>query len=285
MIEGLATAWAEALTDADCPAVPEHAAAQGHRLLERWSEPHRRYHDLRHLRAVLDGLDLLTAPDPAPASTRLAAWFHDAVHAVDLTIPAGTTLAVVGHTGSGKSTLASLLPRLQDPTAGRVSIDGVDLRELSAQTLAELVGVVSQETYLQHASIRANLMLARPDASEADLWQALAAAQVADVVAALPEGLDTVVGARGHRFSGGEQQRLAILGAPAEVYAAYARAVRAEYAHVPDAAFAVGRGAVLTALLDRPQLFRTPRGARLWEAAARANLAAELDRLGVRRTP
>ncbi len=134
----------------------------------------------------------------------------DAVHAVDLTIPAGTTLAVVGHTGSGKSTLASLLPRLQDPTAGRVSIDGVDLRELSAQTLAELVGVVSQETYLQHASIRANLMLARPDASEADLWQALAAAQVADVVAALPEGLDTVVGARGHRFSGGEQQRLAI---------------------------------------------------------------------------
>ncbi len=102
----------------------------------------------------------------------------DAVHAVDLTIPAGTTLAVVGHTGSGKSTLASLLPRLQDPTAGRVSIDGVDLRDLSAQTLAELVGVVSQETYLQHASIRENLMLARPDASEADLWQALAAAQV-----------------------------------------------------------------------------------------------------------
>ena len=116
----------------------------------------------------------------------------------------------MGHTGSGKSTLAALVSRLYDPTAGRITIDGVDVRELDPELLARIVGVVSQETYLVHASIRENLLRAAPEATEADLWRALGAAQVADLVAGLPDGLDTLVGSRGYRFSGGEQQRLAI---------------------------------------------------------------------------
>ena len=133
-----------------------------------------------------------------------------ALSGIDLTIPAGTTLALVGATGSGKSTLASLVPRLHDPSLGRVTIDGVDVRDIAVEDLASIVGVVSQETYLVHASIRDNLLLAKPDADDGELWATLAAAQVADTVADLPQGLDTIVGARGHRFSGGEQQRIAV---------------------------------------------------------------------------
>lgn len=129
---------------------------------------------------------------------------------IDLEIGPGTTLAVVGETGSGKSTLASLLARLNDPTAGRVTIDGIDVRDLSAEDLSSLVGIVSQETYLIHDTIRANLLLARPEATDDELWQALDTARIGTLVRELPEGLGTVVGARGFRFSGGEQQRLAI---------------------------------------------------------------------------
>ena len=133
-----------------------------------------------------------------------------AVDDVSLHVPAGTTLALVGETGSGKSSLAGLLARLHDPQSGRVTIDGVDLRDLDPADLAQIVGVVSQDTYLVHASIRENLLLAAPEATDDDLWAALEAAQVAPLVAGLPDGLGTVVGARGHRFSGGEKQRLAI---------------------------------------------------------------------------
>ena len=133
-----------------------------------------------------------------------------ALRDIDLVVPAGTSLALVGDTGSGKSTLASLVSRLRDPSAGSVRIDGHDLRDLDEPTITSIVGVVTQETYLVHASIRENLLLARPDATEAELWAALGAAQVADLVATLPEGLETVVGARGHRFSGGEKQRIAV---------------------------------------------------------------------------
>lgn len=129
---------------------------------------------------------------------------------IDLRVPAGTTLALVGETGSGKSTLASLVPRLHDATTGRVSIDGVDVRDLSSTDLSSLVGVVTQETYLMHASVRDNLRHARPDATDAEIEQACRDARVHDLVASLPDGYDTVVGSRGHRFSGGEQQRLAI---------------------------------------------------------------------------
>jgi ATP-binding cassette subfamily B protein len=129
---------------------------------------------------------------------------------VDLTVPAGSTLALVGETGSGKSTLASLVARLADPTTGRVTLDGVDLRDLRLATLAEVVGVVAQETYLLHTTVRENLRHARPEATDAEIETAARRAQVHDVIAALPAGYDTVVGARGYRFSGGEKQRLAI---------------------------------------------------------------------------
>jgi len=129
---------------------------------------------------------------------------------LDLVVPPGASVALVGETGSGKSTVASLLVRLADPTGGRITIDGVDLRSIAPADLARAVGVVAQETYLSHATIRENLLAARPDAADADLWAALEAAQVDHVVRALPEGLQTMVGARGHRFSGGERQRIAI---------------------------------------------------------------------------
>ncbi|KQY64056.1 ABC transporter ATP-binding protein [Nocardioides sp. Root140] len=129
---------------------------------------------------------------------------------IDLAVPAGTTLALVGETGSGKSTLASLVARLHDPTSGRVRIDGTDLRDLRLTDLAELVGVVTQETYLLHASVKDNLLHARPDATDTQIEEACRAARIHHVIAALPQGYDTVVGARGHRFSGGEKQRLAI---------------------------------------------------------------------------
>lgn len=134
----------------------------------------------------------------------------DAVSGIDLVIPSGHSLAVVGETGSGKSTLASLLVRLADPTSGRITIDDVDLRGLVASDRARIIGMVTQETYLTHATIAENLRRAAPSATDAELWAALQAAQVDEVISALPEGLDTIVGARGHRFSGGERQRLAI---------------------------------------------------------------------------
>ncbi|WP_086563705.1 ABC transporter ATP-binding protein [Streptomyces africanus] len=129
---------------------------------------------------------------------------------IDLTVPAGGSLAVVGPTGAGKSTLGYLVPRLYDVSGGRVTLDGVDVRDLDFDTLARAVGVVSQETYLFHASVADNLRFAKPDATDEELYQAAKAAQIHDHIASLPDGYDTVVGERGHRFSGGEKQRLAI---------------------------------------------------------------------------
>ncbi|MFD5800551.1 ABC transporter ATP-binding protein [Streptomyces sp. NPDC127020] len=129
---------------------------------------------------------------------------------IDVTVPAGSSLAVVGPTGAGKSTLGHLVPRLYDATDGRVTLDGVDVRDLDFDTLARGIGVVSQETYLFHASVAENLRFAKPDATDAELEAAARAAQIHDHIAALPDGYDTVVGERGHRFSGGEKQRLAI---------------------------------------------------------------------------
>ncbi|MDH6697540.1 ABC transporter ATP-binding protein [Streptomyces sp. MAA16] len=129
---------------------------------------------------------------------------------IDIGVPAGGSLAVVGPTGAGKSTFGHLVPRLYDVTGGRVTLDGVDVRDLDFDTLARAVGVVSQETYLFHATVAENLRFAKPDATDEELRTAARAAQIDDHIAALPDGYDTVVGERGHRFSGGEKQRLAI---------------------------------------------------------------------------
>ncbi len=143
-------------------------------------------------------------------SLRYPGGLAPALDHVSLRVPAGSTLAVVGETGSGKTTLAGLLARLYDPTDGRVSIDGVDLRDYALSDLAGIVGVVTQETYLLHASVRDNLRYARPDATDAQIEDATRAAQIHDMIAALPDGYDTIVGSRGYRFSGGEKQRIAI---------------------------------------------------------------------------
>jgi ATP-binding cassette subfamily B protein len=129
---------------------------------------------------------------------------------VSFTVDAGSTTALVGETGSGKTTLGYLAARLYDVDRGSVSIDGVDVRHLSFGALADLVGVVSQETYLFHASVRENLRFAKPDATDAEIERAAEAARIHHVIAALPDGYDTVVGERGYRFSGGEKQRIAI---------------------------------------------------------------------------
>jgi ATP-binding cassette subfamily B protein len=129
---------------------------------------------------------------------------------IDLVVPAGTRTAIVGETGAGKTTLGYLAARLYEPQEGRVTIDGVDVRDASLASLAATVGVVSQETYLFHASVRENLRFARPDATDEEIEEAARTARIHDLIASLPEGYDTVVGERGYRFSGGEKQRMAI---------------------------------------------------------------------------
>ncbi|MDX6468707.1 MAG: ATP-binding cassette, subfamily bacterial, partial [Gaiellaceae bacterium] len=129
---------------------------------------------------------------------------------VSFSVEAGTTTAIVGETGSGKTTLGYLAARLYDVRDGSITIGGVDVRDLTFAALSDLVGVVSQETYLFHASVRENLRFAKPDATDAEVEAAAEAARIHHVIAALPEGYDTVVGERGYRFSGGEKQRMAI---------------------------------------------------------------------------
>ncbi len=143
----------------------------------------------------------------SPSAANADAW---TVHDIDLVVPAGTRTAIVGETGAGKTTLGYLVARLYEPQAGRITVDGVDIRDASLESLAATVGVVSQETYLFHASVRENLRFARPDATDEEIEDAARTAHVHDLIASLPDGYDTVVGERGYRFSGGEKQRMAI---------------------------------------------------------------------------
>jgi ATP-binding cassette subfamily B protein len=129
---------------------------------------------------------------------------------IDLVVPAGTRTAVVGETGAGKTTIGYLVARLYEPQEGRVTIDGVDVRDASLESLAATVGVVSQETYLFHASVRENLRFAQPDATDEEIEEAARTARIHNLIASLPDGYDTIVGERGYRFSGGEKQRMAI---------------------------------------------------------------------------
>ena len=129
---------------------------------------------------------------------------------VSFVVPAGTKTALVGETGSGKTTCGYLVARLYDATEGTVSIDGIDVRELTFESLASAVGVVSQETYLFHSTVRENLRFAKPEATDEEVEEAARAAQIHELIASLPDGYETVVGERGYRFSGGEKQRMAI---------------------------------------------------------------------------
>jgi ATP-binding cassette, subfamily B, bacterial len=129
---------------------------------------------------------------------------------VSLTADPGTVVALVGPSGAGKTTLASLIPRLYDVTSGAVRIDGHDVRDVTLESLVAAIGVVSQDPHLFHDSVAVNLRYARPEATDEELAAACRAARIHDVIAALPDGYDTVVGERGYRLSGGEKQRLSL---------------------------------------------------------------------------
>jgi ATP-binding cassette subfamily B protein len=134
----------------------------------------------------------------------------EVLHEVSFRALPGQMVALVGTSGAGKSTLASLVPRLYDVDAGAVRLAGVDVRELAFDSIRETLGMVTQDGHLFHDSIRTNLVLARPEATDDELWDVLRRTRLADLVASLPDGLDTVVGERGYRLSGGERQRLTI---------------------------------------------------------------------------
>ncbi|HKZ85875.1 MAG TPA: ABC transporter ATP-binding protein [Anaerolineae bacterium] len=146
-----------------------------------------------------------SGPDYEPVSAR-----QMAISDVSFEIAPGQLAALVGPSGAGKTTITYLLPRLYDPTAGRITIDGRDLRDVTLATLSNAMGMVTQETYLFHDTIRANLLYAKPDATQAELEAACTVANIYDFIKSLPEGFETIVGERGYRLSGGEKQRVAI---------------------------------------------------------------------------
>ncbi len=134
----------------------------------------------------------------------------EVLHDISFRVEPGQMVALVGPSGAGKTTISSLVPRLYDPTAGAVRVSGVDVRDATFDSLRDVVGVVTQDPHLFHDTLRANLLYARPDATEAQLEDALAQAQILPLVTSLPDGLDTLVGERGYRLSGGEKQRVAL---------------------------------------------------------------------------
>jgi ABC-type multidrug transport system fused ATPase/permease subunit len=154
-----------------------------------------------------DKVSLASLEDVARLDTRGG---EEVLHDVSFQAEPGQMIALVGSSGAGKSTIAQLLPRLYDVDSGSVRLGGVDVRGLSFDSIRGALGLVTQDGHLFHESIRANLLLAAPDASDTELWHALERARLADLVASLPDGLDTVVGERGYRLSGGERQRLTI---------------------------------------------------------------------------
>ncbi len=162
---------------------------------------------------IVEGTRTLERPRGDVAFDRVCFRYDDdawTLKDVSFSVPAGTKTALVGETGSGKTTCGYLVARLYDATEGTVSIDGIDVRDLTFESLAAAVGVVSQETYLFHSTVRENLRFAKPDATDEEVEEAARAAQIHELIASLPDGYETVVGERGYRFSGGEKQRMAI---------------------------------------------------------------------------
>ncbi|HKF34431.1 MAG TPA: ABC transporter ATP-binding protein [Jatrophihabitantaceae bacterium] len=150
----------------------------------------------------LASLEDVAVLDTAPAT--------EVLRGVSFRAEPGELVALVGPSGAGKTTISQLVPRIYDVRSGRVLVGGYDVRDVTQQSLRERIGVVSQDAHMFHDTIRGNLTYAKPDAKESELWAAVEAAQIADLIVALPDGLDTVVGDRGYRLSGGEKQRLAI---------------------------------------------------------------------------
>ncbi len=167
----------------------------------------RRYGRMENVTAVLSGASKQPNGEPArPASQARELALED----ISFTAAPGQLVALVGPSGAGKTTLTYLIPRLYDPSGGRILLDGHDLRDLRLDTLSQHIGMVTQETYLFHDTIRTNLLYAKLDATQAELERACRAANIHDFIMELPDGYDTIVGERGYRLSGGEKQRIAI---------------------------------------------------------------------------
>ncbi|MDO0924700.1 ABC transporter ATP-binding protein [Streptomyces sp. TG1A-8] len=165
------------------------------------------FDDVRFAYPAADQVSLASLEEVATLDGRGGA---EVLHGVSFRAEPGRTVALVGSSGAGKSTIAQLLPRLYDVDAGAVRIGGIDVRDLTAASLRAVLGMVTQDGHLFHDTVRANLLLARPEATDEELWDVLGRARLAQVVRALPDGLDTVVGERGYRLSGGERQRMTI---------------------------------------------------------------------------
>ncbi|OBC06737.1 ABC transporter [Mycobacterium sp. 852013-50091_SCH5140682] len=165
------------------------------------------FHDVRFSYPSADKVSLASLEEVATLDDRGG---DEVLHGISFTARPGQMVALVGSSGAGKSTIASLLARLYDVDSGSITLNGVDVRDVTFASLKDTVGMVTQDGHLFHESIRSNLQLAAPDASDDELWEALRRARLDDVVAAMPDGLDTVVGERGYRLSGGQRQRLTI---------------------------------------------------------------------------
>ena len=165
------------------------------------------FDDVRFSYPAADQVSLASLEEVATLDTRGG---EEVVHGVSFRVDPGQVVALVGSSGGGKSTIASLAPRLYDVDSGIVRVSGVDVRDLTFDSIRRTVGLVTQDGHLFHETVRENLLFAQPDASEEDLWDALRKARLDDLIVSLPDGLDTVVGERGYRLSGGERQRLTI---------------------------------------------------------------------------
>ncbi|WP_242884859.1 ABC transporter ATP-binding protein [Actinomadura litoris] len=165
------------------------------------------FDDVRFAYPSADKVSLASLEEVATLDTRGGV---DVLHGVSFRAEPGQMVALVGSSGAGKSTIAQLLPRLYDADSGAIRLGGVDVRDLTFESIRDTLGMVTQDGHLFHESIRENLLLARPEATEDDLWDVLRRARLATLIEGLPDGLDTIVGERGYRLSGGERQRLTI---------------------------------------------------------------------------
>ncbi|SDS86985.1 ABC transporter ATP-binding protein [Actinopolymorpha singaporensis] len=205
--------------------------------------------EFEHVRFAYPAADKVSLASLEEVAKLDARGGEEVLHDVSFRVEPGAMVALVGSSGAGKSTIASLIPRLYDVDGGAVRLSGVDVRDLTFDSLRETIGMVTQDGHLFHESLRANLLLARPEAGDDELWEALRRARLDDLVASLPEGLDTVVGERGYRLSGGERQRLTI----ARLLLAQPRVVILDEAtaHLDSTSEAAVQAALGEALADR----------------------------------